>query len=410
MSTVFYYKGFDENALGNIERKKFDEIVKDLKGNKLTYQGNIKLISSKGGIKYLRAKLSDEGRLLFTQVKHNNEDVFVMLEVIPHHDYEKSHFLQSTEKTKNIEIKVTEEGVTEKSSDVVEIKDLERAHWLGKLVTFSATQEDIVKRAEECELPLVISGSAGSGKTSVALESLKKIQEKFEGGKILYITKSENLTKESKKLFECNEVTGELETSTPKEIDFSSIHEFFEKRIKKDVEGKKPIDRNKFFPWFKKMCEKSEFKKYKNEGEKIFEEFTAVIAGKALSKGYSYGKGEYKKLGKRESIFAENERDSVYGFFEEYRKFIEKDSEYYDPNLIAHECAEEKVYDAIVVDEVQDLTESTLGLILGSLKDGSKRNFLLCGDVNQVVHPSFFSISKLRSFLCQNKSYYYPQI
>jgi len=48
------------------------------------------------------------------------------------------------------------------------------------------------------------------------------------------------------------------------------------------------------------------------------------------------------------------------------------------------------------------LTESTLSLILESLKDESKGKFLLCGDVNQVIHPSFFSLSKLRSFLRKN--------
>ncbi|MGL9762999.1 MAG: hypothetical protein ACR5LB_13120, partial [Wolbachia sp.] len=62
-----------------------------------------------------------------------------------------------------------------------------------------------------------------------------------------------------------------------------------------------------------------------------------------------------------------------------------------------------QTYDVLVVDEAQDLTESTLGLILKSLKNESRSNFLLCGDVNQVIHPSFFSLSKLRSFLCQNK-------
>ncbi|WP_353283778.1 ankyrin repeat domain-containing protein [Wolbachia endosymbiont (group A) of Lypha dubia] len=59
-------------------------------------------------------------------------------------------------------------------------------------------------------------------------------------------------------------------------------------------------------------------------------------------------------------------------------------------------------YDAVVVDEVQDLTESVLDLILKSLKDENKSNFLLCGDANQVIHPSFFSKSRLKSFLGQN--------
>ncbi|MGL9688732.1 MAG: DEAD/DEAH box helicase family protein [Wolbachia sp.] len=258
--------------MAKVLKKKFNSIVKDLKENKLTYQGSIKLISSKGGIKYLWAKLSDKDRLLFTQIKHNNKDIFIMLEVILNHDYKNSSFLESKDKTKDIEIeemKVTEEGVIARSSDnldTVEIKDVQRAHWLGKLVTFSATQKDIVESAGRYELPLVISGTAGSGKTSVALESLRKIKEKFEGGKILYITKSENLIKESKKLFE-DETTGELRTYVPGKIEFLSIHEFFEKLIG-DLKGKKPISRSKFFSWFNEKCKEGKFKKYKKDGEK----------------------------------------------------------------------------------------------------------------------------------------------
>ncbi|WP_353283072.1 UvrD-helicase domain-containing protein [Wolbachia endosymbiont (group A) of Pogonocherus hispidulus] len=493
MCPVFYYENFNEPGLGdngNPLRRKFNTIVKDLSENKCTYQGSIKLIPSKGGIKYLRAKLSDKGRLLFTWVRYKNEDVFVMLEVIPDHDYKSSYFLSDAGKTKNIEtkeMKVTKEGVVEKSSGTgsVKIKDLQQAHWLGKFITFSAKQEEIVENTGN--LPLIVSGSAGSGKTSVALEKLRKIEEEFkkeekcEGGekkKILYITQSGSLVKESKKLYGyCDEAAGEI----PQRVEFLSVHEFLEKVIreyvkekikecvegrkpvnqkellswlesntqkqssenkkstiqstflslfrdvqeqfsKKDgkeliskndflslfnntqeqlnkVEGKKPINRNAFFSWFNEECKKGKFEKYAKEGDKIFEEFAAVIGGGGLLG--EEGKNQYVNLRSRQAIFPQLERKKIYALFEEYKKFIEGSSEYYDTSLIAHECVEKvqanKVYDAVVVDEVQDLTESTLGLILKSLKDES--NFLLCGDVNQVIHPSFFSVSRLKSFL-----------
>ncbi|MFP3023051.1 MAG: hypothetical protein ACEY3K_09140 [Wolbachia sp.] len=202
MSGVFYYKEFNDHDLGDDENplgKKFNAIIKDLKENKLTHQGNIKLISSKGNIKYLRAKLSDEGRLLFTSTKHNNEDIFVILEVIPNHDYENSRFLKSTDKTKIIEIRETGEESIKKSSDTVEIKDTPQVRWLGKFITLSAKQEDIVEDTKY--LSLIVSGSAGSGKTSVALEKFRKIEGHVKG-KVLYITQSENLIKQSKELYE----------------------------------------------------------------------------------------------------------------------------------------------------------------------------------------------------------------
>ncbi|WP_353279746.1 ankyrin repeat domain-containing protein [Wolbachia endosymbiont (group B) of Xanthorhoe designata] len=400
MSIVLFYKKFNDHDLGDDKsslRKKFNEIIKDLKENNSTSQGNIKLIKGDGNIEYSRAKLSDSDRLLFTSIKHNNKDAFVILEVILNHDYHKSRFLTNREKIKNIEV------TSEEVPDTVEIEDVPQVSCLGKFITFSAKQEDIVERVGKLELPLVINGAAGSGKTSVALESLKKIKGKFEGGKILYITKSENLIKESKKLLEYeyyDETANEFKIAAPEEIDFLSLHEFLEKRAE-DIKGKKPIDRSKFFSWFNRICKKDKFKEYKKDGDKIFEEFTAVIGGGDLLG--EDGKDRYGKLGNRQSMFSVDERNSIYDFFKEYRKFIEKDSEYYDPNLVAYECITEGMYSAIVVDEVQDLTESTLSLTLKSLKDESKANFLLCGDINQVIHPSFFSLSKLKSFLCQNQ-------
>jgi hypothetical protein len=95
MYPVFYYKEFNDRDLGNGEsplRKKFDSIITDLGENKYPSLGDIKLITGDGGIKYFRAKLSDSDRLLFTIIRHNDKDVFVILEVILNHDYQKSKF------------------------------------------------------------------------------------------------------------------------------------------------------------------------------------------------------------------------------------------------------------------------------------------------------------------------------
>ncbi|WP_264338206.1 ankyrin repeat domain-containing protein [Wolbachia endosymbiont (group A) of Cheilosia soror] len=426
MYPVFYCKDFNEHDLGNDEnplRKKFNSIVKDLKEKNGTHQGRIKTMSG-GDFPCLRAKLSSDGRLLFTRIKYNNEDAFVMLEVIPGHEYKKSKynnskFFRNGCKTTEIKVEVTEGEVIKKLSCTVKTKDLrenlQRGHWLGKFITFSAKQEEIVENAEgKYDLPLIVNGSAGSGKTSVALEKLRKIEEEFkkeekcEGGekkKILYITQSGSLVKESKKLYGyCDEAAGEI----PQQIEFLSVHEFIERVTKEDrkrVEGKRPINRNAFFSWFNKKCEKGKLKEYKKDGNKIFEEFIAVIGGRGLLG--EDGKDRYAKLGDRQSIFPRDKRGSIYSFFEEYKKFIEGSSEYYDTSLIAHEYVErvQANYDVVVVDEVQDLTKSTLGLILKSLKDESKNNFLLCGDVNQVIHPSFFSLSKLKDFLSKDGGY-----
>ncbi len=394
MYPVFRCYEFNECDLGDDEdplRKKFNEIIKDLEENKYTSLGDVKLITGDGGIKYFRAKLSDSDRLLFTSIRHNDKDVFVILEVILNHDYHKSKFLTNKEKIKNI--KITDQSSKE-VSDNPEIKDTPQARWLDKFIILSTTQEDIV---ENKDLPLVVSGSAGSGKTSVALEKLRKIEEKFQEGKILYITQSESLIKKSKELYAYeyyDQAEDKLKIGVPEQIEFLSVHTFLEK-ITKCVEGKKPINRSVFFSWFEDICKKKNFCDHKKDGDKILEEFVAVIAGRSLTKE------KYKELGNRQAVFPQGgERGKIYALFEEYRKFIKENSEYYDTSIITHQIQANKVYDADVVDEVQDLTESTLKLIVESVKD---ENFLLCGDVNQVIHPSFFSISRLESFLRTGK-------
>ena len=60
------------------------------------------------------------------------------------------------------------------------------------------------------------------------------------------------------------------------------------------------------------------------------------------------------------------------------------------------------IYDFVVVDEVQDITNIQLQVILKSLKKPD--NFILCGDSNQIVHPNFFSWSGLKSMLYNSAS------
>jgi len=55
----------------------------------------------------------------------------------------------------------------------------------------------------------------------------------------------------------------------------------------------------------------------------------------------------------------------------------------------------EPVYDFVAVDEVQDLTNVQLSLVLRSLK--APGQFVIAGDANQIVHPNFFSWSKVKS-------------
>src|SRR5690606_9015799 len=54
----------------------------------------VKKLSNLSQGKFYRAKLDGADRLLFSLVRHGDEVCALMLEVIEHHNYDKSHFLR----------------------------------------------------------------------------------------------------------------------------------------------------------------------------------------------------------------------------------------------------------------------------------------------------------------------------
>ena len=103
------------------------------------------------------------------------------------------------------------------------------------------------------------------------------------------------------------------------------------------------------------------------------------------------------------SIVNEDEREQVYDLFERYLSFL-KSEQLYDTNILSHDYLPlaKPRYDFIVVDEVQDITNIQLFLILKTLRTSGQ--FVLCGDSNQIVHPNFFSWSKVKSLFFEQQN------
>ena len=120
------------------------------------------------------------------------------------------------------------------------------------------------------------------------------------------------------------------------------------------------------------------------------------MTGSAVGSQAWLSREEYLALGVKQSIFLNQDRSQVYDLFEKYLKFL-SECNLYDANILSHQHLSrcKAAYDFAVVDEVQDLTPVQLALIMRSLK--AKRDFLLCGDSNQIVHPNFFSWSKVKT-------------
>ena len=323
--------------------------------------------------KFYRAKLDGADRLLFSLVRHGDEVCALMLEVIANHDYEKSRFLRGAaiDESKIPDIDA-DEAIKEAEPVRYLHPDRTAIHLLDKPISFDDTQDTIFHLPP----PLIVVGSAGSGKTALTLEKMKRV----EGG-VLYVTQSAYLAQSARDLYYANGFE-----HAAQEAVFLSYREFVESiRV---PAGREAAWRD-FAAWFTRM--RQTFKEF--DGHQVFEEIRGVIAAGA---GGLLSREDYRLLGVRQSIFPEAQRDAMYDIFEKYRCWL-AEAKLYDLNLIAQEWQGLAAprYDFIVIDEVQDITTIQLALVLATLKNPA--HFLLCGDSNQIVHPNFFSWGQVKS-------------
>ena len=341
----------------------------------------------KVGDNLYRARLNRSDRLLFSIYRYEGCVYALLLEYINSHRYEKSRFLRRgvvIDENRIPLIKTLQETAPKTLSFLN--KETVRFNLLDKPISFDKPQEDIYQQA----LPLIIIGSAGSGKTSLILEKIKKMR-----GDILYVSQSPYLVETSKSLYQSHHYLND-----DQQIAFLSFEELIESiRVPTD----KVADSNVFKQWFTRILQSSPIK----DGYKLLEEFRGVITGGFISNDIDtqafLSREDYLALGIKQSIFLADEKHTVYDLFQRYLSFLQQKN-LYDTNLICHaylSLAKQK-YDYIIIDEVQDLTNIQLALVLKMLRHPA--NFLFCGDANQVVHPNFFSWNKIKALFFQQSS------
>lgn len=326
---------------------------------------------------YYRAKLDYENRLLFKFARYKDEVYILLLEVIRHHNYDKSRFLRGTKIDEN-KVIIFRDGQDIPVEDQEELSYLNPKgttfNLLDKVISFDNIQEGIFNLTP----PVVIIGSAGSGKTVLTLEKVKSLE-----GNILYVTLSPFLSENSAKLYYSNNYLNEKQ-----DVEFLSFIEFLE--TLKIVPGKE-LNYKNFEAWLQTRKQSFGIK----DTYKLYEEFRGVITGMGIAKEH-LSKTDYLNLGIKQSIYLGKEREKVYDIFIKYLEFISENN-YFDLNIIAYNwlglCKPK--YNFIIIDEVQDFTNIQLYIILKSLK--KQGNFILCGDANQVVHPNFFSWTNVKT-------------
>lgn len=367
---ILEYSGLDTTGVAAHYRKVTEAIAReDFRA------AEVKKLVTLGRGKFYRARLDGANRLLFALVRHGGETCALMLEVILNHDYRKSRFLRgaSVDETRIVDV---DAATAHAEAEPVRYLHPKRSvtHFLDKPLSFDDAQ-DVVYRLPP---PLIVAGSAGSGKTALSLEKLKHA-----AGEVLYVTQSAYLAQNARDLYYACAFEREDQDAT-----FLSYREFVES-IR--VPAGREAGWREFSGWFGRMRQGQAFKDI--DGHQAFEEIRGVVAARA---GGILSREDYRALGIRQSIFPAGERDRLYDLFEKYRAWL-AEAGFYDLHLLAHDwlALAAPRYDFVMVDEVQDLTTAQLALVLKTLKAPDR--FMLCGDSNQIVHPNFFSWSQVKS-------------
>jgi len=323
-----------------------------------------------------RARLDYDSRLLVQMVRQDGVRSCLALEIIEQHAYDRSRFLRGARIDESRACAAEDLAPAALDAAALPIRYLSptrpRFEYLDKPISFDDRQTELAA----LPLPLVLVGCAGSGKTALTLTRLRALR-----GDVLYVTQSPYLAESASSLYFAHGYENDGQS-----VDFLSFRKLLESITVPASRAVTPRDFRPFFERHRASC------KFTN-AHALFEELRGVLA--ASPEG-PLTQDAYLALGVRQSMFRPEERPAVHALFAKYRQWL-SEADLYDPSLLAFEyrAKAERRYDAVVIDEIQDLTNAELALVLATLRD--PRQFLLCGDANQVVHPNFFSWARVKS-------------
>jgi len=397
------------------------------------WEGGLKIKKLKGvSAKYiLEARLDRGNRILFTlgreQTQENNLIIYVWgivvhddiaarsKTIIPANapflqfeDYQET-FLENVDMEELEPAYFTQESITERCADE---SGSQRWYAVGepewqRIRMYSRDDFDLFLHLtpEQDELlgaplPQVISGTAGSGKTSLAVYYL--LNRNLNDKKKLFLTYNKHLKNFAVKLYNglLNERTWKKEVTPP---DFYTFKELcLEAAGKERFPPGKEVDFNRFNRLF------TGYPNYQSyDAALVWEEIRAIIKGAAPGVNLPAEKeqngnertylsfAEYEMLGKKKAPNFRFNRGDIYRIFEWYQNKLHTGGLWDELDMMPGAVDPKYTYDILVCDEVQDLTDTQLDLLFHFVKN--PRNIFLAGDTRQTINPSGFRWEEVRT-------------
>jgi tetratricopeptide (TPR) repeat protein len=245
---------------------------------------------------------------------------------------------------------------------------------------------------------LLLSGSAGTGKTTVGLYRLCKSLENLQSGKRLYTAYNRILVANSEEQF--------VHLANQDNIQTESIFQF--KTIKDlcldilTTVGKSyRLEDEVTYQIFEQLYCRRPDRDKPYPSTFIWDEIRSIIKGAHLdTDSYSLSKVKYEELGeKRSSIVPKRDRHKVYKVSEWYQAYLKNEGRFDEIDLARDALQVIKKgkhdrYQLIVCDEVQDFTELQLKLLVSLVEPTGTLFF--AGDLHQMISPSGFRWGDLK--------------
>ena len=236
--------------------------------------------------------------------------------------------------------------------------------------------------------PVKVTGSAGTGKTVVALHRAKKLAK--DGHQVLvttYVsTLKENLERSLRLLSPGSETRSRIQVST--------VHSEALKVVKKAEPGAHPVSSKKVQELLDTLCMPlgSKF-----DADFVRAEWENVILRRGIQRWAEYREVPRTGRGKPLSI---PDRKALWNVFEECRSRLRQESGYTWTDLCARAASlldqgeVASPFEAVIVDEVQDLAAAEIRF-LWALAQGRPELFMVVGDAGQRIYPGGFSFRAL---------------
>ncbi|MEA2601040.1 MAG: hypothetical protein QOF89_2032 [Acidobacteriota bacterium] len=256
--------------------------------------------------------------------------------------------------------------------------------------------------------PVLLAGSAGSGKTTVAAHRLAAASGSPDSPSSLYLSYSAPLVEHARTLVaDLLRARGTDPDRNPP--DFFTFGDLYRSLIPREFREHqaRAMTEEIFREWFRKSGRSL-------DPALVWEELRSILKGSCLSPSKPMlDEAAYFELGRKRAPLFVNERPEIYRIAQRYQEWLAEEGRSDRIDLCRRAFAEARHHshhnghpnshhnkgrhwDVVVCDEVQDLTELEVAFVLSLSSRPDLSGVLLTGDAQQIVNPSGFRWAEVR--------------